>query len=92
MVDVPFQTESVEQIEKDLLEARKAYRKVSRIFLVNADPFTLSANKLKLIAIKINEILPEVETIAMYASIKNIINKTDEELKELRALKINELK
>ncbi|WP_246517663.1 radical SAM protein [Clostridium aciditolerans] len=89
--DVPFQTESMEQIEKDLLEARKAYRKVSRIFLVNADPFVLSANKLKLIAIKINEILPEVETIAMYASIKNIINKTDEELKELRALKINEL-
>ncbi|SHK02520.1 radical SAM protein [Desulforamulus aeronauticus] len=89
--DVPFQTESMEQIEKDLVEARKTYPKVNRIFLVNADPFVLSANKLKLIATKINEILPEVKTIAMYASIKNIINKTDEELKELRALKINEL-
>jgi radical SAM superfamily enzyme YgiQ (UPF0313 family) len=39
----------------------------------------------------VNEIFPEVETIAMYASVRNVIGKTDEELKELRALKINEL-
>lgn len=89
--NVPFQVETMEQIEKDLLEARKIYSKVNRIFLVNADPFALSADKLKLIANKINEILPEVKTIAMYASVKNIMNKTDEELKELRSLKINDL-
>jgi radical SAM superfamily enzyme YgiQ (UPF0313 family) len=89
--DVPFQVETMEQIEKDLLEARKINSRVNRIFLVNADAFVLSADKLKLIAKKINEILPEVETIAMYASVKNIMNKTDKELKELRELKINEL-
>lgn len=89
--DVKFCTESIEQIEKDLLEARELYPIVKRIFLVNADPFVLSANKLKEIAEKINEILPEVETIAMYASINNIKDKTDEELKELRNLKINDL-
>lgn len=89
--DTPFQIESMEQIEKDLLEARTIYPEVKRIFLVNADPFVLSADKLKLIVKKINEILPEIETIAMYSSIKNIANKTDDELKELRALKINDL-
>lgn len=89
--DTPFQVESMEQIEKDLREARQSYALVRRIFLVNADPFVLSADKLKAIAEKINEIFPEIETIAMYASVKNIIDKTDEELKELRALKINEL-
>lgn len=89
--DVPFQVETMEQIEKDLLEARKVYSKVKRIFLVNADAFVLSADKLKTIAIKTNEILPEIETIAMYASVNNIKGKTDEELKELRDLKINEL-
>lgn len=89
--DVTFCTESIEQIEKDLLEARELYPIVKRIFLVNADPFVLSADKLKEIAKKINEILPEVETIAMYASINNIKDKTDEELKELRSLKINDL-
>ncbi|MGL5545282.1 MAG: radical SAM protein [Cetobacterium sp.] len=89
--DVKFCTESIEQIEKDLLEARELYPIVKRVFLVNADPFVLNATKLKEIAKKINQILPEVETIAMYASISNIKDKTDEELKELRALKINDL-
>ena len=89
--DTCFQVAPMEQIEKDLLEAKALYRSVRRIFLVNADPFVLSADKLKAIAKKINQVFPEIETIAAYASVKNIINKTDEELKELRALKINEL-
>lgn len=89
--DVPFQVSPMEQIEHDLLEAKERYGSVSRIFLVNADPFVLSAARLKAIAEKINEVFPEVETISMYASVKNIIGKTDEELKELRKLKINEL-
>jgi len=87
---VGFHAESLAQIEKDLREAREAIPHVERIFLLNADPFALSANKLKAIGRKIDEILPEVKTIAMYASILNIINKTDEELKELRALKFND--
>jgi len=88
---VPFRVSPMEQIEKDLKEARAYYRKVKRIFLVNADPFVLSASKLKAIAQRINHYFPEVETIAMYASVMNIINKSDEDLRELRALKINEL-
>lgn len=39
----------------------------------------------------IHEKLPQVETIAMYASIINVRTKTDEELKTLRRLGINEL-
>jgi radical SAM superfamily enzyme YgiQ (UPF0313 family) len=88
--DVPFQIETIEQIEKDLLEARRSYHNVKRIFLVNADAFVLSAQKLKIIGEKINNIFPEVETISMFASVRNILDKTDEELKELRALKIND--
>lgn len=89
--DTCFQVSPMEEIERDLLEARKQYRVVRRIFLVNADAFVLSADKLKKIAQKINEIFPEVQTIAAYASVKNIIDKTDEDLVELRKLKINEL-
>jgi radical SAM superfamily enzyme YgiQ (UPF0313 family) len=87
-----FRMAPMKQIEDDLREARLLYRSsAKRIFLTGADPFVLSANKLKAIAQMINDIFPEVETIAMYASVKNVIGKTDEELKELRALKINEL-
>lgn len=87
-----FRMAPMEQIENDLREAKHLYRSsAKRVFLTGADPFVLSANKLKAIAQKVNEVFPEVETIAMYASVKNVITKTDEELKELRALKINEL-
>ena len=89
--DVPFAVETMEQIEKDLWEAREYVPNITRVFLENGDPFCLSADKLSAIAIKIHEYLPKVETIAMYASIKNIVEKTDEELSLLRSLGINEL-
>ncbi len=53
-----FQVSPMEQIENDLKEARAQYRSVKRIFLVNADPFVLRADKLKAIALKINAYFP----------------------------------
>lgn len=78
--DVPFQVETVEQIEKDLEEAKAYAPYIKRVFLENGDPFVLSADKLEKIATMIHEKLPNVETIAMYASIGNVRTKTDEEL------------
>ena len=89
--DVPFQVESMEQIERDLLETREKRPWYKRIFLLGGDAFTLDAARLKEIARKAGENLPNLQTISMYASILNIIGKTDEELRELRELKINEL-
>ena len=89
--DVPFGVESMEQIEKDLTEARAFAPGARRVFLESGDPFALSANKLEAIALKIHEYLPYVQTIAMYASINNIRGKTDAELVRLRELGINEL-
>jgi len=89
--NVPFDVEQIEQIEKDLEEARLLYPRVRRVFLVSGDPFVLKADQLSRIAEKINHHLPEVETIAMYGSIANIAGKSDEELKALRALNINDL-
>ena len=88
---VPFEIEKREQIEKDLEEAKARLSHVKRVFLENGDPFVLSADKLKEIAVLIHEKLPEVETIAMYASISNIKTNTDEELITLRKFGINEL-
>ena len=89
--DEPFRVEPLEQIEEDLAEARQYVPNVTRVFLENGDPFALSADRLEQIAGMIREYLPRVETIAMYASIKNVIGKSDEELRRLRNLGINEL-
>ena len=89
--DEQFRVEPLEQIEEDLAEAMQYVPNVTRVFLENGDSFALSADKLEQIAVMIHAYLPRVETIAMYASIKNVIGKSDEELRRLRNLGINEL-
>ena len=89
--DVPFEAESMEQIEQDLDEAAGYGIAFPRVFLENGDPFTLPGHRLIEIAELVNEKLPSVETIAMYASIGNIARKSDEELRRLRELGVNEL-
>lgn len=89
--DVPFRVEPMEQIEADLQEASRYVKYVKRVFLENGDPFVLSADRLAQIAKLIHKYLPNTKTIAMYASIPNIKAKTDDELRQLRALGINEL-
>ena len=89
--DTAFRVQPIEQIEEDLKEARDFAPHTTRVFLENGDPFVLSFERLSEIAEKVHQYLPETETIAMYASINNVRNKTDEELKKLRALGINEL-
>lgn len=86
-----FSIAPMEQIEKDLEEAKRLYGDVKRIFLVNGDAFVLSARRLKPIAEKIIETFPNIETISMYAAVNNIKSKTDEELKELADLRIGDL-
>jgi coproporphyrinogen III oxidase-like Fe-S oxidoreductase len=89
--DVKFAMESLEQIEKDLQEAKELYGDVKRVFLVNGDAFVLSANRLKPIAELIIKYFPEVKVITMYASINNIKSKTTQELEALGDLRINDL-
>ena len=89
--DTPFGTESYEQIEEDLKEARERFPAARRVFLENGDAFCLSAERLARIAEMVREYLPLTETITMYASVLNIRDKTDAELKMLRDLGIDQL-
>lgn len=86
-----FSIEQIDQIEEDLKEVRATYRSLKRLFLINGDAFVLSARRLKIISDKIIEYFPEMETITMYASVRNIMDKSDEELKLLKASRINDL-
>lgn len=89
--DTPFGEETLEQIERDIDEAAQMNLNTHRAFLVNGDAFCLPAKKLARVAEMMGEKLPQIRTIAMYASIRNIQEKTDEELQMLRSLGINEL-
>lgn len=89
--DAQFSVDKIDQVEKDLKEAKLMYPNVKRVFLVNGDAFVLSARRLKEIAKLIHQYLPQVEIITMYASINNVKGKTDQELKELSELGIADL-
>ena len=87
----PFRMSPIEHIKEDLMELKSHGGKITRLYLVNADPFVLSTEKLVTIAELIREYLPTIKTITCYASIKNLKNKSLEDLKKLRALGYNQL-
>ncbi|MFI3207435.1 MAG: radical SAM protein, partial [Clostridia bacterium] len=89
--ETPFKVSPLAHVEEDLIEMKKIYGNVKRIFLVNGEPFILSTDKLIVIGELINKYFPNIETITCYASVKSLKNKSVEDLKKLRALGYNEL-
>lgn len=89
--NVPFAVESNENIEEQLKMFSQFSDRIHRVFLSNGDPFCLSSDRLLRIADMVHSHLPQVETIAMFASIKNIMAKTDDELKRLCDAGYNDL-
>lgn len=88
--DTPFKTSPLDHIKEDIKELRSLGYPIKRIFLVNGEAIVLSSKRLIEIGELIQQYLPEIETITSYASIKNILCKSVEDLKRLRELKFNE--
>ncbi len=89
--ETPFRVSPLANVEADLQEMKAQGYPIKRIFLVNGEPFILSTAKLVEIGERIAHYFPEIETITCYASIKSLKTKTVEDLKQLRALKFNQL-
>jgi radical SAM superfamily enzyme YgiQ (UPF0313 family) len=64
---------------------------IQRVFLTGANPFVLKTEKLLEIASLIHRYLPSVESIGCFARITDSVNKTDEELLQLRQAGYNGL-
>ncbi len=91
--DVKFAMESLEQIEADIVEASQHpyYKNSKRVFLLNGNAFILKTERLLEIANLIHKYIPSVEVVAMYASIKDIEKKSDQELKMIKEAGISDL-
>ena len=83
--DLRFRLSPPEEIEADLRSIARCQPRARRVFLVGANPFVLSYNRLVRLADTIRDYLPKVQTIGMFARITDIKTKSDEELRELRA-------
>ena len=84
--DTPFSPSPMEDIESDIRFISRNRTLFKRVFLVGADPFCLPFNRLQRIGELVGEQLPRVETIGCYASVRNILAKTPEQLSELAKL------
>ena len=79
-----FHIRQPEDIHRDMLEMRKYYSKVGRIFLADGDALCLSNDKLMQIMAWVNEIFPECDRVGIYGSAMDILRKTPAELEQLK--------
>ncbi len=86
--DKRFTIKDNETILHDIKFASKYMRNQDRVFLMDGDPLIIPQKRLIWILDKINEYLPWVRRIGIYANAKSIKMKTLEELKELRKRKL----
>lgn len=79
------------EFEEDLAEIKSYQPNARRVFLTGANPFAMSYKNLMLRACTIRDYLIKCQTIAMFASIRDIKSKTVEQLRKLKAAGINGL-
>ncbi|MDD2959412.1 MAG: radical SAM protein [Lachnospiraceae bacterium] len=89
--DETFKMSPLTEFEEDLEELKHYQPNARRIFLTGANPFAMSYEKLKMMALTVRDYLIKCQTIAMFASIRDIRDKEVWQLKKLRAMGINGL-
>ena len=93
--NVPFRMLSLSEVEEYLREVKQSYdrycERIQRVYLVGADPFTLSAERLLDRIELIKKYLPNAKTITMYARTDNIAAKSDDDLKALKEAGVDDL-
>lgn len=82
--DKKFKIRSVEHIIEDLKEGRKRYARVEKLFLADGDALIMRTDDLITVLKVIKELFPECKRVGVYGSPKSILEKSHEELKELR--------
>lgn len=84
--DKNFKIRPLDDVIEDFEMAKKYYShvKIKRLFLADGDALIVKTNDLLTILTKAKEIFPDLERISMYAAPKDILGKTDDELKTLK--------
>lgn len=86
-----FRMSPMEEFEEDLAEIKSYQPYARRIFWTGANPFSMSYENLKLRALTVRDYLIKCQSMAMFASIRDIQSKEVWQLKKLRAMGINGL-
>jgi len=79
-----FRTRPFEELKPEIKKLAQAYHGAKKVFLADGNAFVLSAKKLLSILDEITAQFGKLQRISAYALPKDIQNKTEEELKEIR--------
>ncbi|MCB2195200.1 MAG: B12-binding domain-containing radical SAM protein [Bacteroidetes bacterium] len=79
-----FRVRPFNDVKSDIVQLAKVYKGVRKVFLADGDAFVLSASKLIPLLDEINNQFGKIQRISSYALPKDILNKTDEELLQLK--------
>lgn len=89
---VSYREYDLRKIEADIECAlRQGFGNARRIFLADADAFSLSTEKLESILLLLNRKFPLLSRVSFYAGGHSILSKTPEELRRLKELKASTL-
>lgn len=86
-----FSVGPLDRFERDLDEIKRLIPHTRRLWLTGGSPFQMSFRQLEERAMAVWDRLIKCQSIAMFASIRDIARKSDEELRRLRALHVNGL-
>jgi radical SAM superfamily enzyme len=81
-----FKPKSIEVIREELQHFVSLRIPTKRIFLADGDAMTLSYRRLHEIMQAINEYLPDIQRVSAYCLPRNLLNKSVDELRELRQM------
>lgn len=87
--DIKFRMSPKDEFEHDLKIIQRYQPKARRLFLVGANPFAMSYDRLLDLGFLIRKYLPDCKSIGMFARVTDITRKSVEELKNLRHLGFN---
>lgn len=79
-----FRIRELEDIYKDIEEARRLFPNIGSIFLIDGNVLALKTGFLVKILNKITETFPECSKISLYAGLNDLRRKSVDELKELK--------
>jgi radical SAM superfamily enzyme YgiQ (UPF0313 family) len=85
--DKRFTIRKIDEIREDLKDARHM-GPVDRVFLADGDALCIPQRRLMEIVEAVNEYIPSVQRIGIYANARNILKKSVEDLQALKAKKL----
>jgi radical SAM superfamily enzyme YgiQ (UPF0313 family) len=87
-LEKPFKIRPFNEVEQDILMAKKAYPDVRRVFLCDGDGLVLSMDRLMPILDLLNVSFPNLNRIGIYFNARNILSKSQSEIQQLAQRKL----